>query len=50
LHVQPGMWRNIVNFSSGAICLVLASMLYTPEDYINDYDEFQLFRRKPKTG
>ena len=50
LHVQPGMWRNIVNFSSGAICLVLASMLYTPEDYIDDYDEFQHFRRKSITG
>jgi hypothetical protein len=43
LHVKPGIWRNISNFSSGAICLVLASMLYTEEDYLRDYDEFKHF-------
>jgi len=40
LHVLPGMWRNISNFSSGAICLVLASELYDTTDYIRSYEEF----------
>lgn len=46
LHVKPGIWRNISNFSSGAICLVLASMLYSDEDYLRDYDEFKRFRKQ----
>ncbi|HWJ27181.1 MAG TPA: FdtA/QdtA family cupin domain-containing protein [Flavisolibacter sp.] len=45
LHVLPGMWRNISNFSSGAICLVLASEIYNPEDYIRTYDEYLNYRR-----
>ncbi len=40
LHLYPGMWRDISNFSSGAICLVLASEKYSAEDYIRDYDLF----------
>jgi hypothetical protein len=40
LHVLPGMWRDISNFSSGAICLVLASELYTEDDYIRSYTNF----------
>ncbi len=37
----PGMlWRTIENFSSGAVCLVLASTEYDESDYIRDYDEF----------
>jgi hypothetical protein len=46
LHVKPGMWRNIANFSSGAICLVLASLLYDKADYLNDYDEFKQYRKQ----
>jgi hypothetical protein len=34
------MWREIVNFSSGSVCLVLASHLYDAKDYYRDYDEF----------
>jgi hypothetical protein len=45
LHVYPGMWREISNFSSGAICLVLASETYNPEDYIRDYREFIDFKK-----
>ena len=41
LLVVPGIWREIVNFSSGAICLVLASEKYNAEEYIRDYDEFK---------
>jgi hypothetical protein len=37
LLVVPGIWREIVNFSSGAICLVLASEKYSEQDYIRDY-------------
>ena len=44
LHIYPGMWRDISNFSSGAICLVLASELYEEEDYIRDYDEYLEYR------
>ncbi len=40
LLVKPGIWREIVNFSSGAICLVLASEIYDEDDYIRNYDEF----------
>lgn len=41
LLVVPGIWREIVNFSSGAICLVLASEKYYSGDYIRDYSDFQ---------
>ncbi len=44
LHISPGIWANELNFSSGAICLVLASTKYEPEDYIRDYSEFQEFK------
>jgi hypothetical protein len=40
LHIPPGIWASEVNFSSGAICLVLASNKYDEKDYIRDYGEF----------
>lgn len=40
LHIVPGLWRSIDNFSSGSICMVLASQRYEEEDYIRDYIEF----------
>ena len=40
LFVSPMMWRDITNFSSGAVCLVLASELYSETDYFRDYEEF----------
>jgi hypothetical protein len=45
LYIKPGIWRDLVNFSSGSICLVLASFKYTEEDYIRGYDEFLNFRK-----
>lgn len=45
LHIQPGIWRDISNFSSGAICLVLASMLYTEADYLRDYRQFKNYKQ-----
>ena len=46
LHIKPGIWRDITNFSSGVICLVLASELYNAEDYLRDYSEFLLFKKR----
>ncbi len=40
LHVVPGIWRELINFSSGAICLVLASDIYDSIDYISNYEDF----------
>lgn len=40
LHVPPGIWASEQAFSSGSICLVLASHEYTEDDYIRSYDEF----------
>lgn len=40
LYIPPMVWRVIENFSSGAVCLVLASDFYDEEDYIRDYDSF----------
>jgi hypothetical protein len=41
LMVVPGIWRELFEFSSGAICLVLASHKYDQDDYIRDYTEFK---------
>lgn len=46
LYVKPGMWRVLDDFSSGAVCMVLASDVYKTEDYIRDYVEFLKFRGK----
>jgi hypothetical protein len=43
LHIIPGMWRELLNFSSGAICLVLASTLYEEDDYIREYQHYTEF-------
>jgi len=40
LYVSPMMWRDLDNFSSGSVCLVLASDVYREDDYIRDYDAF----------
>jgi dTDP-4-dehydrorhamnose 3,5-epimerase-like enzyme len=40
LLIVPGIWRELENFSSGAVCLVLASNKYDEDDYIRDYNEF----------
>lgn len=45
LYVKPGMWRNLHDFSSGAVCMVLASDVYRKEDYIRDYEEFLITRK-----
>lgn len=40
LLIVPGIWRELDNFSSGSVCLVLASTEYSAEDYIREYDKF----------
>lgn len=42
LYIVSGIWRELLNFSSGAICLVLASHKYSENDYIRDYSCFKL--------
>ncbi len=46
LYVKPGMWRDLEDFSSGAVCMVLASDVYLASDYIRDYQEFLEFRNQ----
>lgn len=45
LLVRPGIWRDLEDFSSGAVCMVLASDVYKKEDYIRDYQEFLAWRK-----
>ena len=40
LYVPPMLWRELENFSSGAVCVVLASEHYDEHDYLRDYQEF----------
>jgi len=46
LYVKPGIWRDLEDFSSGAVCMILASEVYQKEDYIRDYEEFLQFRNE----
>lgn len=47
LYVCPMMWRELDNFSSGSVCLVLASELFDPDDYYRDYE---LFLKDARSG
>jgi hypothetical protein len=47
LYVCPMMWRYLDNFSSGAVCMVLASRHFDADDYIRDYEEFCRVARSP---
>jgi dTDP-4-dehydrorhamnose 3,5-epimerase-like enzyme len=42
LMILPGIWRELMEFSSGAVCLVLASEIYNESDYIRDYNSFKM--------
>lgn len=44
LLLPPGLWRELIDFSSGSICLVLASHKYDENDYIRDYESFRKFK------
>tara|TARA_B100000678_G_scaffold286678_1_gene291825 strand:- start:2890 stop:3282 length:393 start_codon:yes stop_codon:yes gene_type:complete len=43
LHIPPGIWASEINFSSGAICLVMASHAYDEKDYIRDYESYKQY-------
>jgi len=45
LLIKPGIWRDLDDFSSGAVCVVLASELYDEGDYIRNYREFVNYRK-----
>ena len=45
LLVTPGIWRTLEDFSSGSVCMVLASEKYDAADYIRDYDEFIQYKQ-----
>lgn len=45
LLIKDNIWRELENFSSGAVCLVLASAVYEEEDYIRDFDEFRISKK-----
>ena len=46
LLVVPGIWRELSDFSSGSVCLVLASHIYDSSDYIREYDEFLKIKKE----
>ena len=46
LYVCPMIWRDLNNFSSGSVCMVLASNRYDESDYYRDYQQFQNARPK----
>lgn len=46
LLVETDVWRTLDDFSSGAVCLVLASELFEEEDYIRDYDDYLKYLMK----
>jgi len=50
LLIPPGIWREIINFSSGSVCLVLASHKYDETDYIRDYKEFKKYKNDTSFG
>lgn len=46
LLVVPGIWRTLDDFSSGAVCMVLASEKYDEQDYIRDYSDFLNYKQE----
>lgn len=45
LLINSGIWRELQNFSSGSVCLVVASEVYIEDDYIRDFDEFMCSKK-----
>ena len=43
LLINPGIWRALQNFSSGSVCVVVASQVYSESDYIRDFEEFMKY-------
>ena len=45
LFIPSGVWRELENFSSGSVCLVLASDVFDESDYIRVYEDFEAFKK-----
>lgn len=45
LYIPPGIWAAEIGFSSGSICLVLASQNYDEDDYIREFDNYKAFKK-----
>lgn len=45
LYIVPGIWRTLEDFSSGSVCMVLASEKYDENDYIREYSAFLRFKK-----
>lgn len=45
LLINQGIWRELNNFSSGSVCLVIASAVFDEDDYIRDFDEFVVYKQ-----
>lgn len=45
LLINPGIWRELNNFSSGSVCLVIASAVFDEEDYIREFDDFVAYKK-----
>ena len=50
LYVPNGLWRELENFSTNSLALILASTPYDVNDYIRDYAEFKTFRHAKQHG
>ena len=46
LYIPPGLWRQIENFSTNSLAMILSSTHYTEKDYLHNYEEFLSFRRR----
>ena len=46
LYISAGLWRQMQNFSTNSLAIILSSTNYQKEDYIRDYDEFLKYRRE----
>lgn len=45
LLINPGIWRELNNFSSGSVCLVIASAVFDEEDYIREFEDFVEYKK-----
>lgn len=48
LLINSNIWRELENFSSGAVCMVIASDVYSEDDYIRDYNDFLIYIKANK--
>lgn len=48
LYVPKGLWREMTNFSTNSLALILSSTNFSEEDYVRDYDRFRTLKREGK--